>query len=208
MLRTARFGFFDLDATFSAAFILVMMGIIEGTSEQHLPPEIQAACDLLRFFTKAGNESARGRLEDVTRFCASIWRGNQSDFMNSSAPGGESGNASQYPNAAANNADATGGFATGTRAQTSSDRAEPVPFQTTLSPPLMPGWDNSFDPTHAMDSTMHFAPGSDVTEDVVFDLAGDAECIYTSFNEPSWPLTGIDQNDWMEMERMIGQNMA
>lgn len=36
------------------------------------------------------------------------------------------------------------------------------------------------------------------------DLSGEAEGIYSSFHNPTLPLTGVDYMDWLEIEKIIG----
>ena len=36
-----------------------------------------------------------------------------------------------------------------------------------------------------------------------FDLSSEADGIYSSFYDPSFPLTGVDYADWMEVEKIF-----
>jgi hypothetical protein len=73
----ARLGSFDLDATFSAAFILVMIGLLSDPAERPLPNEIRTACKILQHMSEGGNRSAQRRLEDISQFCAQVWNCSQ-----------------------------------------------------------------------------------------------------------------------------------
>lgn len=35
------------------------------------------------------------------------------------------------------------------------------------------------------------------------DLSGEAEGIYSSFYDPTLPLTGVDHTDWAEIEKVL-----
>ncbi|THV64073.1 hypothetical protein D6D27_10537, partial [Aureobasidium pullulans] len=70
--KTARFGFFDLDATFSAAFVLIMLRIEDGKSLRP-PEEILEACRVLQYLSIAGNRMAGRRLRDINDFCTRVW---------------------------------------------------------------------------------------------------------------------------------------
>ncbi|THZ87636.1 hypothetical protein D6C83_09438, partial [Aureobasidium pullulans] len=70
--KIARFGFFDLDATFSAAFVLIMLRIEDGKSLRP-PDEILEACRVLQYLSIAGNRMAGRRLRDINDFCIRVW---------------------------------------------------------------------------------------------------------------------------------------
>lgn len=64
----ARFGFFDLDAAFSAAFILIMQAFLEGASAGSRPTALQEAIVVLEHLSGEGNKVARQRLADIRDF--------------------------------------------------------------------------------------------------------------------------------------------
>ncbi|KEQ93025.1 hypothetical protein AUEXF2481DRAFT_346317 [Aureobasidium subglaciale EXF-2481] len=68
----ARFGFFDLDATFSAAFVLIMLRISDETGDAP-PPKILEACQVLEYLSVVGNQMATRRLNDIKEFCYHVW---------------------------------------------------------------------------------------------------------------------------------------
>ena len=67
------FGYFDLDAAFSAAFILAMMGFVENDDSDSPPEGLRASAQILRYLCKAGNKAAEGRLKDLKQFCGHVW---------------------------------------------------------------------------------------------------------------------------------------
>ncbi|KAM0713407.1 hypothetical protein Q7P37_010369 [Cladosporium fusiforme] len=188
----ARFGFFDMDATFSAAFILVMIAILNGTTTETLPEEVRLACDVLLYLGKAGNQVAKDRLDDISRFCASVWRTSESSTLSGdthaskscpSSPPPEYGQVFENIAAGANAADNTyfqtlSGLSD-TQGQTGSshDRSD-SPTVASLQPP---------------------AAG----ETSGLDFFDEAQCIYTGFDVPDFSLTGFDHGDWMEMEKLL-----
>ncbi|KAH9879371.1 hypothetical protein J1614_002810 [Plenodomus biglobosus] len=66
----ARFGFFDLDAAISSAFVFVL---VESTHSADSPQSgiqgIAAAMSILRFLGENGNKAAERRLKDVQHVC-------------------------------------------------------------------------------------------------------------------------------------------
>ena len=43
----------------------------------------------------------------------------------------------------------------------------------------------------------------DMQGDWNLDLSGEAEGIYSSFHNPTLPLTGVDYIDWLEIEKVF-----
>lgn len=66
----AKFGFFDLDAAISSAFVFVL---VESTHSADSPQSgiqgIAAAMSILRFLAENGNKAAERRLKDVQQVC-------------------------------------------------------------------------------------------------------------------------------------------
>lgn len=196
---TARFGFFDLDATFSAAFILVMIGILEGTTAGELPMEIQLACQVLLYLSEAGNRVASEKLGDIVRFCASIWGINEDTILP-----GRSHAINFYPGSSSvDHSQVHGAFVfplAETPAVAASDTHQPSGFADTRSD-MTPTAHHDFRSLDMAHNDLGTLSGQ---SDVSF--TNEAQCIYTSFNEPDFSLTGFDHGDWMEMEKIIGNH--
>ncbi|OQE17953.1 hypothetical protein PENSTE_c019G08083 [Penicillium steckii] len=77
-----RYGFFDLDATFSAAFVLVMEGFI-NISQREPPPALKQAFEVLQFLAQSGNYAAEQRLQDISQSCSHVWPNHASDIPSS-----------------------------------------------------------------------------------------------------------------------------
>ncbi|GKT84200.1 fungal specific transcription factor domain-containing protein [Colletotrichum tofieldiae] len=61
----APFAFFDLDAAFAAAFVLIMRGFAHKNDSQKPPPqELFQAIDFMEYLSQAGNNAAAQRLKD------------------------------------------------------------------------------------------------------------------------------------------------
>ncbi|KAI9040664.1 fungal specific transcription factor domain-containing protein [Aspergillus affinis] len=175
-----RYGFFDLDATFSAAFILVMMGFV-GDSESKLSPALEQAFVVLRFLSQAGNLAAEQRLQDILQSCLRVWpdhsTGDKQQESSNQAPAGTPSTPSRPPPAGSYTPLATDGF---NSLQEESRLLEPWMHPEMASGvfDMQGGWN--------------------------MDLSGEAEGIYSSFYDPTMPLTGVDYTDWVEIEKVLG----
>ncbi|KAH8433109.1 Zn(II)2Cys6 transcription factor [Aspergillus melleus] len=175
-----RYGFFDLDATFSAAFILVMMGFI-GDSESKPPPPLDQAFVVLRFLSQAGNLAAEQRLQDILQSCLRVWpdhsTGDKQLDEGRQAPAGT---------------------------PTTPSRAPPSgPF----TPLATDGLNSLQEESRLLEPWMHPEMASgvfDMQGGWNMDLSGEAEGIYSSFYDPTMPLTGVDYTDWVEIEKVLG----
>lgn len=76
------FGFIDFDATFSAAFIIILSAVFDLTSRDrvgvHSPPGLEDALETMRFLAKRGNLAALERLKEIER----LWTLMQSLLQN------------------------------------------------------------------------------------------------------------------------------
>lgn len=69
--KTAKFGFFDLDALFSAAFVFVLTEKI--TPRQPTDPSgIRSAVSLMDWLSTCGNKVATKRLADIYQMCSHL----------------------------------------------------------------------------------------------------------------------------------------
>lgn len=66
----ATFGYFDLDATVSAAFVFVLVESLHTGSSTHSGRQgIRGAVEILQYFSSHGNKAADRRLLDVEQIC-------------------------------------------------------------------------------------------------------------------------------------------
>lgn len=201
----ARFGFFDLDATFSAALTLVMVGFIDGVEEiAKMPAEFEQAVDVLQHLSEAGNMAAEQRLRDIRQFCSFIWPTGTASGLPVVMAGGEQTDAPRSPVSSEQNRhsrpaqemDRTSVVraAEGTTWATGQGDADNVGFG---------GERDNGEGSHIQDQSstdylVDFERGYNF-----MDLDTDADGIYLSFKDPNLPLTGVDQLDWAEMEKVF-----
>lgn len=68
--ETAKFGFFDLDATFSAAFVFVLVEAMGPGDRRDLNlARITTALGLLEYLSGHGNKAAGKRQADIEQMC-------------------------------------------------------------------------------------------------------------------------------------------
>ncbi|KAH6689815.1 fungal-specific transcription factor domain-containing protein, partial [Plectosphaerella plurivora] len=69
----ANFGFFDLDATFSAAFVFVLIErIYPSSTNGNGVANIQRASEIMQYLASRGNKAAAKRHADLERICSHI----------------------------------------------------------------------------------------------------------------------------------------
>lgn len=171
--KTARAGFFDLDATFSAAFVLIMLRIEDGKSLRP-PDEILEACRVLLYLSIAGNRMAGRRLRDINDFCTRVWPTAPSIhetlgiLMQPHARNIELGDDIQHQH-------------------------QHQPWQ----PTSQIQQDTFPCPTIPIDTAQRYL----MVDEIGNELVNGADDIYSCFNDPTLALTGIDLADWIEMSR-------
>ncbi|RSM19046.1 hypothetical protein CDV31_002177 [Fusarium ambrosium] len=182
----ALFGYFDLDATFSAAFVLTMMGFVEGDLQE--PPEgLKQAAEILKYLSNAGNSAAQRRLNDLKQFCLHVWSPTN---MTDDWSWLKEGSISSLNNSPENRQNIPGDGSGNTDLQTDA--------MTTWGPAAWISWQstaaNGEDAVH-----LDFS----ASENFQMDLSHEAGDIYSSFNDPTLPLTGVDDVDWAEVGKMF-----
>ena len=184
--QIALFGCFDLDATFSAAFVLVMKGFLESNDYQKPPVGLREAADVLRQIAKAGNKIAGRRLEELKQLCYNIW---SPDSMSKEWGWLREDAVSQLaidPGLTMSAGAGSTEFSTGSDTQTPSTTGDITGI------PVWGNWENSAD-------FVDF-------EKFQMDLNMEMGDIYSCYNDPTLPLTGIDEVDWAEAGKMFSYN--
>ncbi|PLB48464.1 hypothetical protein P170DRAFT_411341 [Aspergillus steynii IBT 23096] len=189
-----RYGFFDLDATFSAAFVLAMVGFLDRTQTSP-PPSLLRAFRVLRFLYRAGNSAAERRSRDIQHTCSQVWPNYTFDP--------DSLDQEESPP----------GTAPGTRDQTRTPPPGPEPAHGPSSvrqPHYPPDGSNLSCPSQMeMNMLEPWAHSEsmdavfDMEEDWSLDLSGEAEGIHASFQNDTLPLTGVDYSDWLEIQKLL-----
>ncbi|KAJ5623567.1 hypothetical protein N7490_012172 [Penicillium lividum] len=177
-----RYGFFDLDATFSAAFVLVMAGVIDNSQDQ--PPQaLDQAFHILQFLSRAGNSAAEQRFQDIAQSCSHVW------------PNYVFGARAQTPSVDP------------LEDQAPNHVIRQDMRKASLSSSVPPNHTNQV----RLDESRLLEPWQSGASDAMFDMEGDwgldltgeAERIYSSFHNPILPLTGVDYMDWLEIEKLF-----
>jgi hypothetical protein len=177
----ALFGYFDLDATFSAAFILTMMGFVQG--KDGAPPEgLKQAAGILRHLSRAGNHAAQRRLDELKQFYEQVWSPTSDADKQSWLEGVSS--LDDLP------------FAERTIPDASRDRVLAVQDESMTASSWVP-WQM------APDSQQAYQLDFDMPQSFEMDLSHEATDIYSSFNDPTLPLTGVDDVDWAEIGKIF-----
>ncbi|KAK0368562.1 fungal specific transcription factor domain-containing protein [Colletotrichum limetticola] len=193
----APFAFFDLDAAFSAAFVLIMRGFAHKQDSQKPPPqELFQAIDFLEYLSSAGNQAAAQRLKDVRQFSAHVWANVVAFDKDHDVQMGDSGASHGVPQVG------------NTPGAGLPEQSGPSPAQMPLTTPTpsssVPSWEGEMfgGPADTYGSDTLFGLNLDENLEQAFGLEA-AEGIYNSFNDPTLPLTGVDQLDWAELEKMM-----
>lgn len=188
------YGFFDLDATFSAAFIHVMVGFLNKTQEH--PQSLDQAFEVLRFLSRSGNSAAEQRFQDITQSCLHIWPDYEFDINASDQAAAEmdsgAGERHRYQGARSFQGGSPWPPQLGHFPQDMAPLSDGQPYNVDESGFSEP-WEypNPFDAVFGMQG------------DLAIDIADEAEVIYSSFHNPTLPLTGVDYMDWLEIEKVL-----
>jgi hypothetical protein len=180
------FGYFDLDATFSAAFVLTMMGFVEGDLQE--PPEgLKQAAEILKYLSNAGNSAAQRRLNDLKQFCLHVWSPTN---MTDDWSWLKEGSVSSLDNSPANRQNFSGDGDGNQNLQADA--------MTTWGPTAWISWQST---ATGGEDAVHL--DFSASENFQMDLSHEAGDIYSSFNDPTLPLTGVDDVDWAEVGKMF-----
>ncbi|KAJ5651728.1 hypothetical protein N7507_009154 [Penicillium longicatenatum] len=186
-----RYGFFDLDATFSAAFVLVMSGVLDKSKDQP-PPALDQAFHVLKFLSRSGNSAAEQRFQDISLSCSHVW---PNYVFNKALPETRTTRMNPVRSQALNSASreelskSPFGYSPAFSTYKTQDSGQ---FRLDESRLLEP-WSQSGAPDAVFDMEIDWG----------LDLTGEAEGIYSSFHSPILPLTGVDHMDWLEIEKVF-----
>ena len=182
-----------------------MMGFVESKDYQKPPDGVRQAADILQYLSRAGNKAAQQRLGELRIFCSHVW--SPDDMSKEWEWLYESDRAS----AVVSDNPLPSSTNTQTRSLVSGP-ADPMPENggpstDTIDPGLeleaWMGWQNSGSPIPTTDGQGPSLLDFDIQDNFVLDLSNEAGDIYSSFNDPALPLTGIDDIDWAEVGKMF-----
>lgn len=201
---TALFGYFDLDATFSTAIVLMMMGFIDTNDSQKPPENLEQVVEVLQYLSSAGNTAAERRLTELKQFCRHVWSpaelSEEWKFLNlgSLNQPTEPGKISTVaPNATVLSADSP--FNLGH----SLGDVDDEPSHNNFWPETWDTWDNMSSNQSPEDPMAVDTLNFNMDNSLQMDFTPEAANIYSSFNDPSLPLTGVNEVDWTEIGKMF-----
>ncbi|OBS19696.1 hypothetical protein FPOA_11421 [Fusarium poae] len=203
----AIFGFYDFEASFSAAFIMILAAILDSGCEDNLKispkPGLTQALEELQHLADHGNTYARERLHEVKRLWKVMAQKIESLQVVNVSPQGTTGDVQANNRAAPANGTTPAGFSDsgalpndpvpGAQSQTSPD--DFMLLDTDL-------WDNFSNLWVPMTEA---AGGNSQEEMLMADIPHDdfyKHC-YSMYNNPDWDLTGEDVGDFAELGRHI-----
>lgn len=167
-----------------------------------MPAELGQAVEVLQYLSRAGSGAAEQRLQDIRQFYSHVW---SDEMMTTTSPSNQltlenSQERGSQPGArASNRLDEPVG--TSSIHQTSDNMPPPPPYNAQNAGTALPP---NQDGQMQIGSLIDFDKGYDFE----IDLDVDAEGIYSSFFDPNLPLTGVDQMDWAEMEKVFTSRTA
>lgn len=168
-----------------------MQAFLEGGSSKSRPPDLQDAIIVLEHLSGEGNKVARQRLNDVKEFSNQVLLSGEGTAHNAlasqhqrdrSRDESEPSNAERPPPSA----------------------SEVSPTQTQRFPGRARGSEEGLAGSVAAeaDAATSFSE-VDIIGNVDSNLDWEMAGIFSSFHDPRLPVTGVDQIDWEEMERMF-----
>lgn len=166
-----------------------MVGFLDKSQSQP-PPALDQASKVLQFLSRSGNLAAERRLQDIAQSYLHVWPDHVFDANASHSDVGSRDKTQTFAASPDSRQDAllTSLDAHPYMAMASSSRSDHQDEIRLLEP-----WSN-MDVPDAM---------FDMQGDWNLDLSGEAEGIYSSFHNPTLPLTGVDYIDWLEIEKVF-----
>lgn len=163
-----------------------MAGFLNKPKEQ--PKSLGQAFEVLGFLARSGNPAAGKRLQDIAQSSLHIWPNHKFDIQASNQSVVEK------------DPDAT------ERARCENLRPlQPSHFPQDIIP-LSDGHPYGLDEneySEPWDTLDPITPVFDMQGDLATHNPGEAEVIYSSFYNPTLPLTGVDYMDWLEIEKLL-----
>lgn len=177
--QTANFGFFDLDAAFSVAFVFVLAETIYPKSHKHPGLHgIQGSLNIFRHLKERGNKAAANREADIRQMCDHV--GISLEHIT---------NAHQTT-AGTSPVDNFPGFRVNTTSIRDLHDQQNAEGQYLMQDSLTPELLNSEHPLHWVDDLVS---GQNIPD------------LYSVYYSDSLPITGTVETDWEALEREISR---
>lgn len=179
-----------------------MMGFVKTNNPQKPPDGLKQAVDVLEYLSAAGNKAAEQRLGDLKQFCYHVW---SPDNLS------EDWKWLGVRQMAVQDDLSAGAVISTMEASGELDLVNHAPRQAEMAPLYSSDWPEKwgvcYDGMTLMPST-DVGQGSamldfDFEETFGMDMSHGAEDIYSSFNDPDLPLTGVDEVDWAEIGKVF-----
>ncbi|KAJ3527303.1 hypothetical protein NM208_g10767 [Fusarium decemcellulare] len=213
----AIFGFYDFEASFSAAFIMILAAILDSVCDESMKinpkPGLTQALEELQHLADHGNTYARERLHEVKRLWKVMAQKIESLQAVNVSPQAHTGDANgdgQASNGIGDQVNHVNGVATpgiGESGAAGMQQGELVPGQSQTSPEdfmLLDTdlWDNFSNLWVPMAEGTGENPQQDI---MMADIPPDDfyKYCYSMYNNPDWDLTGEDVGDFAELGRHI-----
>ncbi|KAF5263503.1 hypothetical protein FOXYS1_5751 [Fusarium oxysporum] len=182
------FGFFDLDAIFSAAFTMVLWKMAGSGEDDITTPAITNACRLLEYMEREGSKTAGGRRRDLVRMTERPT--NLSRRSQENDNGGEAEISSgQPPNSKSDQWASAARPVADTQTPQDGSAGNAWWQDNQLSQPL---W-GEMDP---------FAASNEILRNGDFN---DAHELYATYHDQGLRWSGVDIHDWGELERHVAE---
>jgi hypothetical protein len=161
------------------------MGFVEGSSVQNPPEGLAEAAEVLQYLSGAGNQAAEHRLRELKQFCIHVWSPEPGasawEWLEERGVGGDAKeDVSLETGLDANNTFPNAYF---------SNLAEGGNYTIYGSG------------SEASSNNPYF--GVDTFGDLPMEPNNALGDIYSSYNDPNLPLTGIDELDWAELTKIF-----
>jgi hypothetical protein len=175
-----------------------MKGFLESEDFQKPPEGLGPAADVLRHLASSGNKTAQKRLDELKQFCYNVWSPDNMSkewgWLKDSAPPSAPRSAATHASSVGMDPGTTGSGTTESSTLVSGQGQDVFMSSSNSLEPWETGWQNN--------------PAGDYInlDDFQLDLSMEMGSIYSCYNDPSLPLTGIDEVDWQEVGKMFSMN--
>ncbi|KAK7402574.1 hypothetical protein QQX98_011679 [Neonectria punicea] len=178
-----------------------MMGFVKSNDPQTPPDGIKQAAEVLQYLSAAGNKAAEQRLSDLKQFCYHVW---SPDLLLDDWKWLGVKQASDVSDPLTTVMNPMTTFSDSGIGNHPHRSGENAPLYQSTWPE---NWGVCYDGMTGMPTTETGQRSAmldfDFEETFGVDLTNGAGDIYSSFNDPDLPLTGVDEVDWAEIGKMF-----
>ncbi|CAN9373722.1 unnamed protein product [Alternaria alternata] len=193
----AKFGYFDLDAAISAAFIFILVESLQSVGSPRSGLHgIRSATSILQYLTKHGNKAAAKRMLDVEHICQHLGIGISVPTIAGSPAAAAEGPSDNLDHGALCDRLPSAEDTTMSNKSHAADTYQEPTLATNWRQALfeLPDHTSRFSNSLGFDNESYDIPSIDDIGDFNLDFGND------------FMLTGADEIDWEEFERQIPRN--